>query len=535
MSLKTGSTLSTSVIFAVMITTFLIAEIGGDGSFFVRTVSARYVGKRNIPIKTHRERYNNVLDDDKINYKELQHRDKSSSHEEFHHPNDQYTNEKSHKKEEGNHVINRNPPIDFGGIFPHLRALSRHDPNNVDESGGSLLSGIQKLKHRSIPHHSLIPPHISAVFGARSVSDTIEGIHHTFPPSASGHVEDLPFWTFAGSSVVTNDYVRLTPFELSHTGGLWNLESISDLTAFELQVGIKTHSPGSVGADGIAVWIVDRIPTEKGPLFGHPLHFRGLGILLDSYDNDNDYNNPTISLIYNPDDGSNDDKIYHMDSDFKNENLGSCRLNYRNHKEITTVVLRYSKNGPLSVVVYMNNLMTEIPCIHLDKHHVSFPAYQMTKRDRDDAHRVLSHSRHGENTHLDSGYHIGITAMTGGLADNHDIYYVSTAPGKDYHYDHDVSNISHYKRDSSSLKDDEENGRVREVYARNKDSEEKEYWKKNIHSENDYAVNEDSTKKQEVLEEHNDHGNQRYEEQHQQKQHAQQHYDQQNHQSTPKD
>lgn len=32
----------------------------------------------------------------------------------------------------------------------------------------------------------------------------------------------IPFWDFAGSTMVTNNYVRLTPDLQSKTGALWN-------------------------------------------------------------------------------------------------------------------------------------------------------------------------------------------------------------------------------------------------------------------------------------------------------------------------
>ena len=33
---------------------------------------------------------------------------------------------------------------------------------------------------------------------------------------------DIPFWTFSGSTVITSNYVRLTPDRQSKKGILWN-------------------------------------------------------------------------------------------------------------------------------------------------------------------------------------------------------------------------------------------------------------------------------------------------------------------------
>ncbi|CAF4353171.1 unnamed protein product, partial [Adineta steineri] len=42
---------------------------------------------------------------------------------------------------------------------------------------------------------------------------------------------------------------------------------------------------GRVGADGMAIWFTDK-PGVEGPVFGSNDNWNGLGLFLDSFDND---------------------------------------------------------------------------------------------------------------------------------------------------------------------------------------------------------------------------------------------------------
>lgn len=48
---------------------------------------------------------------------------------------------------------------------------------------------------------------------------------------------------------------------------------------------VSIHGKGRLGADGIAFWYQER-PNTIGNFFGNTEHFNGLGIILDTYDND---------------------------------------------------------------------------------------------------------------------------------------------------------------------------------------------------------------------------------------------------------
>lgn len=42
----------------------------------------------------------------------------------------------------------------------------------------------------------------------------------------------IPYWDFMGSTLVTNDYIRLTPDEQSKNGALWNTEVSNELNTY---------------------------------------------------------------------------------------------------------------------------------------------------------------------------------------------------------------------------------------------------------------------------------------------------------------
>lgn len=122
---------------------------------------------------------------------------------------------------------------------------------------------------------------------------------------------NIPFWDFFGSTMVTNNYVRLTPDLQSKTGALWNsvvrphaTPQTYQLTLFlfqpcqvrnwEVHIHFKVHGKGKdLFGDGLAVWYAkDRM--ESGPVFGNVDPFHGLAVILDTYSNHNGPHNVTI-------------------------------------------------------------------------------------------------------------------------------------------------------------------------------------------------------------------------------------------------
>ena len=78
------------------------------------------------------------------------------------------------------------------------------------------------------------------------------------------------------------------------------------------------------GADGMAVWLTEE-QTARGSTFGSSDMWKGIGIIMDSFDNDGLKDNPKIQLVAN--DGTHH---YNHHLDGKSDELASCLKDYRN-------------------------------------------------------------------------------------------------------------------------------------------------------------------------------------------------------------
>lgn len=164
-----------------------------------------------------------------------------------------------------------------------------------------------------------------------------------------------------GSAIITQESVKLTGEETSQQGGVWNLEvflpsaCLPFLTGqpiladdFEIFLDLAIGSAGRLGADGMAIWITDDL-LRLGNTFGGQNPWTGLGIMLDSFDNDGKGDNPAIyGLLSNGD-------FYDPQTDgdrMRNPNLhlGFCRAPFRSRSSIPgmpgdpfKMLIRYEK------------------------------------------------------------------------------------------------------------------------------------------------------------------------------------------------
>jgi mannose-binding lectin 1 len=227
--------------------------------------------------------------------------------------------------------------------------------------------------------------------------------------------------------VVTDQYIRLTPDRQSRVGMLWNTEPL-DLPAFEVVMGFRAHSQSGYGADGMALWIVDEVPENDGPLFGHPMHFVGIGVLFDSYDNDRYRDNPAVHILYNPHGTQNRD--YNPQQDFRGQQAGNCYFDYRNTAKLMLATVRLRlRERTLEVYLSKNSEKDEILCATIQN-------VELNPTDT---------------------FFVGVTAETGGISDHHDVHFIHTYPIEDVQYDHNVY--------------------VHEPFSHNNEAESKQYWK----------------------------------------------------------
>ena len=144
---------------------------------------------------------------------------------------------------------------------------------------------------------------------------------------------------------------------------------------------------GRIGADGLAFWYTAARGVE-GPVYGSNDQWIGLGVFFDSFDNDNKHNNPYISAMTN--DGS---KIYDHQNDGVTQQLAGCLRDFRNKPFPVRAKIEYYKNT-LTVLIHNG----------------------MSNNDKDFELCVRS-----ENVVLPKNGYFGVSAATGGLADDHDV------------------------------------------------------------------------------------------------------------------
>eukprot|EP00090_Calanus_glacialis_P044652 TRINITY_DN7993_c0_g1_i4.p1 TRINITY_DN7993_c0_g1~~TRINITY_DN7993_c0_g1_i4.p1 ORF type:complete len:329 (-),score=69.60 TRINITY_DN7993_c0_g1_i4:243-1229(-) len=210
----------------------------------------------------------------------------------------------------------------------------------------------------------------------------------------------VPNWDFQGSTMVTSNYIRLTPDQRSKQGALWNKIPCT-VRNWEVQISFKvTGSTKELFGDGFAFWYTKE-RMENGPVFGSKDLFSGLTIIGDTYSNHNAHNNhqhPYLSAMVN-----NGSVSYDHERDGKGTMLGGCEVKFRNMQHETWIAIRY-ENDKLTISHDLHNKRAWAPCFSM------------------------------EGVKLPTGYYFGMSATTGDLSDAHDVisirtYELDTVPG----------------------------------------------------------------------------------------------------------
>ncbi|XP_015768675.1 PREDICTED: protein ERGIC-53-like [Acropora digitifera] len=210
---------------------------------------------------------------------------------------------------------------------------------------------------------------------------------HSFKgPHLANKEGSIPFWAHGGSAIPSDDQIRLTPSMTNKKGYLWTKSGFPH-DWWEVEVAIKVTGVGRLGGDGVAIWYTETAGIE-GPAFGNVNTWKGLGIFCDSFDNDQQGNNPFISVMLN--DGTH---IYDHNKDGQDLQRGGCLRDFRNRPNPVKLKIRYYENV-LTLWVHMG--------------------MSMKAEDFELCTRL-------ENIALGKGGYFGLSAATGGLADDHDV------------------------------------------------------------------------------------------------------------------
>ncbi|XP_052771989.1 vesicular integral-membrane protein VIP36-like [Mya arenaria] len=212
---------------------------------------------------------------------------------------------------------------------------------------------------------------------------------HSLVKPFQGAGMNIPLWDFLGTTMVTSNYIRLTPDRQSTQGAIWNSVPCR-VKNWELHVQFKVHGSGkSLFGDGFVVWYArDRL--ELGPVFGSRDRFVGLAIIADTYSNHNgphNHQHPYISAMVN-----NGTMNYDHDRDGTHTELAGCSSLFRNKDYDTYLAIRYEgSTSKLKVSMDIDGKNGWTECFTVD------------------------------GVRLPLGYYFGVSAATGQLADNHDI------------------------------------------------------------------------------------------------------------------
>ncbi|XP_067871245.1 protein ERGIC-53-like [Heterodontus francisci] len=196
----------------------------------------------------------------------------------------------------------------------------------------------------------------------------------------------IPFWTHYGSALPSSERIRVVPSMRSQSGSVWTKNNVA-FENWEVEVAFRISGRNRIGADGLAIWYTrERGPT--GPVFGAVDHWDGVGIIFDTFDNDGRRNNPAILVV-----GNDGQLTYDHMNDGATQSLGSCFRDYRNNYHPIRVRIRYYQK---TLQVYLNVGVT----------------------DFDENYEFCTEVR---NMNLPSSGYFGVSAATGGVADDHDV------------------------------------------------------------------------------------------------------------------
>lgn len=144
--------------------------------------------------------------------------------------------------------------------------------------------------------------------------------------------------------------------------------------------------------DGLAFWYA-KDPLRLGPVFGNEEVFWGLGVFLDTYANQHaahSHSHPYISAMVN-----NSTLKYDHDRDGTHTELAGCESKFRGREHDTHLLVRYEGNT-LTVQTDVDGKGEWKECFSVG------------------------------GVELPTGLHIGLSAATGELSDNHDIISIRT-------------------------------------------------------------------------------------------------------------
>lgn len=190
-------------------------------------------------------------------------------------------------------------------------------------------------------------------FAAVAVTAELEepySLLHPYQPT------DNNKWETGAGAKVYQDYIRLTPSQPSRTGYVWSRIPVT-MTDWEVVLKFQIGSDDTVGGEGMAFWFVEK--RMLGPIFGSADYWNGIGIMFDTYNNDNQGQSPLVMGIYN--DGT---RKYEAHNDGQNQAAGQCYApDLRNRSKPSHLKIKYL-NNQLTVEIALDMKSDGTPRFH---------------------------------------------------------------------------------------------------------------------------------------------------------------------------
>lgn len=213
-------------------------------------------------------------------------------------------------------------------------------------------------------------------------------------------------WNVGGSSVLNENFLRLTPDRASKRGYAWNYALMHE-DHFTSTIYFRVSGQGqTLFGDGFAVWFTNSGRYQEGSMHGFTDTFRGIGIVFDTFRNtESGHFHKDVAVVVN--DGSGPLKLDSgvepagCDGDFRyHEKRDDFNVHIRSSATIT-----FNK-GKLSIRLDARGTGEYKECV--TDYEIPIPG--------DDWYKTS---------------YLGLTASTGQLADNHDIIAFVTAQGNE--------------------------------------------------------------------------------------------------------
>ena len=226
---------------------------------------------------------------------------------------------------------------------------------------------------------------------------------HSFEPpfdatNAQGERILSADWKVSGSTEVNKNFARLTPDRQSKSGGVWSRRALGTLgVSAELKFRISGQGEKFYG-DGMALWVTHTRSHRAGGLHGFTEQFVGFGVIFDTFKNaEMSHVHKDVMLVYNTGKESSE-------AVFAQKRVRGCDGEFRYHNKRADFSVDAATRARVVV-----DAEAKTVAVSMDWKNTGAWAECATLDISDLYDGWLKEA------------HVGLTASTGQLADNHDV------------------------------------------------------------------------------------------------------------------